>query len=78
VIVCCQCEYKRCLKNSNETQNDEMTLCKPAITGESNKIIGLAIEAEVRRVHDITDQDYDLFEVTTHKDYGFPHHHSCE
>jgi hypothetical protein len=24
VIVSCQCEYKRCLKKSNETQNDEM------------------------------------------------------
>jgi len=26
------------------------TLCKPAITGESNKLIGLATEAEVRWV----------------------------
>jgi hypothetical protein len=24
VIVCCQCEYKRCFKKSNKTQNDEM------------------------------------------------------
>jgi hypothetical protein len=36
------------------------TLCKPAITGESNKLIGLATEAEVRWVQDITDQDYNL------------------
>jgi hypothetical protein len=50
-----------------------MTLCRPAITGESNKLIGLATEAEVRWVHDITDQDYDLLlEVTTHEVYGFP------
>jgi hypothetical protein len=37
------------------------TLCKPAITGENNKLIGLATEAEVRCVQDITDQDYVLF-----------------
>ena len=44
------------------------SLCKPAITGESNKLIGLVTEPEVRRVQDVTDQGYDLlFEVTTHE-----------
>jgi hypothetical protein len=44
------------------------TLCKPAITGESNKRIGLATEAEVRWVQDITEQGCDLlFEATTHE-----------
>ena len=44
------------------------SFCKSAITGESNKLIGLVTEAEVRRVQDVTDQGYDLlFEVTTHE-----------
>jgi len=32
------------------------SLCKPAITGESNKLIGLVTEAEVRWEQDIMEQ----------------------
>jgi hypothetical protein len=33
---------------------------KPAITRESNKLVGLTTETEVRRVQDIMEQDKDL------------------
>jgi len=47
--------------------NSKPSVQKPAITGESNKLIGLATEADVRRLQDITEQGYDLlFEVATH------------